>query len=663
MLHHSFVDNGHSNQSVLGVGILYKLTRKQNDRQRVIPGMMLLLILGLILAGCGNGEPEVVATAIPEPTLIPDVGYPQQSPDIARGAAIFAENCTDCHGEFAQGNGPLVLNGQVSVNIADFNDEASTFGQSPIEWFETISVGNLETLMPPWKLSMSEEFRWDVALYTFTLNYQPESVTQGQEIWQETCAECHGIDGTGVDGVGDLTDQAAMVLLSDAALVETLTADIGDVAHDFSEVLDENQRLNSVQYLRVLGLANVDKLVEPVDVADVAPTALPDGPVSTPETTPGVGDGDTIAAADEVMGTVTGRILNGTAGSEVLPNMSVVLTIQDNVGGQETLETLADANGEFIFEDVPILADQFYQTSVFYQEGFFNSDVLPGDPNNPSLDFTVTLYELTDDPTVIISQGVFVQAAPMGTELQVAQLVYFVNISDKIYWPELEEMNGHRGSVKIQVPANAFQIQMMSAPENYILSEDDSSVTYLQPIFPGEELDIRILYLLPNDEEVKVELPVDYITDGWLTIFTPESMSAIGDGIIDLGPQAGEQGVFNAFEEPLALSTGDTIVFEIVTGGGGGFGESSNISRNTLISILLVAGGLLMILGAGFLFWSERKSQKISDEDAKLLVAGLVKQIAELDQMHESGEITEDNYQTQRGKLKARLTKYMKKKK
>ena len=254
MLHNSFVDNGHFNQSVLGVVILDRLTRKQNRRQRAILSMVLLLILGLMLAGCGNGEPDVVATQIPEPTLVPDAGYPQQPPDIARGAAIFAENCTDCHGEFAQGNGPLVLSGQVSVNIADFNDVATTFEQSPLEWFETISVGSLETLMPPWRLSMSEEFRWDVALYTYTLNYQPEDVAQGQELWQATCAECHGSDGTGVDGVGDLTDQAMMVLLSDAALVETLTADIGDIEHDFSEVLDEARRLNAGQYLRAYAL-------------------------------------------------------------------------------------------------------------------------------------------------------------------------------------------------------------------------------------------------------------------------------------------------------------------------------------------------------------------------------------------------------------------------
>src|SRR5258705_4356331 len=79
----------------------------------------ILLIIGVAsLTACGGlaGEPPIVATFPPQPTSLPDtdVGYPLQPPDLARGAQVFAANCTRCHGTTGAGDGELVKYGQVA---------------------------------------------------------------------------------------------------------------------------------------------------------------------------------------------------------------------------------------------------------------------------------------------------------------------------------------------------------------------------------------------------------------------------------------------------------------------------------------------------------------------------------------------------------------------
>jgi len=65
------------------------------------------------------------------------------------GASIFAQNCTRCHAANGGGNGELVAAGNVPYP-GDMTDRFAVAEDTPAEWFNTITVGNLENLMPPW---------------------------------------------------------------------------------------------------------------------------------------------------------------------------------------------------------------------------------------------------------------------------------------------------------------------------------------------------------------------------------------------------------------------------------------------------------------------------------------------------------------------------------
>jgi mono/diheme cytochrome c family protein len=122
------------------------------------------LLVALLLAACSDlgGEPRIVAT-FPPATSVPETNPPAARPDIMLGAAIFAENCTRCHGIGGQGDGELVLTGQLPDAPPDFTDEATARDMTLVEWYEIITHGRLERFMPPWRDSLSESERWAVA--------------------------------------------------------------------------------------------------------------------------------------------------------------------------------------------------------------------------------------------------------------------------------------------------------------------------------------------------------------------------------------------------------------------------------------------------------------------------------------------------------------------
>lgn len=149
----------------------------------LIGGMMCLLLSGL-LSGCEGlaGQLEVVATLPPPEQLLPETtetaSNAEQEPlNLARGAQIFATRCASCHGENGNGQGELVLSGEVGA-IPSFLDTEHMQSQTREAYYDVITNGRLEKLMPPWSEALSERERRTVAEYVYLLHTLPENAYQ-----------------------------------------------------------------------------------------------------------------------------------------------------------------------------------------------------------------------------------------------------------------------------------------------------------------------------------------------------------------------------------------------------------------------------------------------------------------------------------------------------
>ena len=109
----------------------------------------------------------------------------QDSPDTNQGAVIFDQSCASCHGEFGMGDGPdseLIDNAVAAIGSVDFARLAK-----PVDWYNMVTNGNLETFMPP-SMNRSDQERWDVVSYLYAMSTPEEALVSGDALFQENCA-------------------------------------------------------------------------------------------------------------------------------------------------------------------------------------------------------------------------------------------------------------------------------------------------------------------------------------------------------------------------------------------------------------------------------------------------------------------------------------------
>jgi mono/diheme cytochrome c family protein len=612
--------------------------------------LLIGLLLIVALAACSGlgGEPRIVATQLP-PTAAPqDLGYPAEPPDLLLGAQLFATNCTACHGTNGSGNGELVAAGQVSAP-PDFTDPTNAADQTPADYFEVITNGRIENLMPPWRDALTESERWAVTLYTYTLAYGGDDLTHGEDVYRAECAECHGPNGEG-DGeraaeltrpVIDLTDPIELTTLSDDALYSLVTEGVGDQMPAFGDDLSEDDRRAVVRYLRSLSLANTD-VIGSAPEATLEPADLPES------------------------ATVTGQIVNGTEGGELPDDLPVTLyRLEETADGirDEAFETTTDTEGRFTLADVPLNVNSSYILSAFYRDRLFTGELLSTEMLLAEDGISLNVYEPTEDPSVITITSVTSTVNAVGDGLQVLQEFIFENNSDRVYTNSLQVGEGSFASVVVGLPPGAAGLAFAGASNRFVVSEEQQVVVDTVPVWPGRPHGVQLSYFIPYDGSgAVIEQPVYFNLDGTVRLLMwPPSLNITSEQLMSVGEQTVQGQTYDAYEGELTLAPGGTIRYDL-----SGQTQSTAAPQITPVgsnTTILLVGGLLIeiVLIVGVLYWyfRRRSRKQAAPPDRNTLIDGLIRQIAELDDAHDRGDMDDAAYDNQRSQLKARLTDLM----
>ena len=221
-----------------------------------------------LLAGCSLAEDITPPpnyrppTQAPEQPAADEVAFPQTPPDPAQGEAIYAEKCLPCHGESGLGDGPQA--GNLPNPAAPIGSPDLARQARPVDWYRIVTVGNLDKFMPGFSQGLTDSQRWDVVAYTYSLSVSPAELEQGQTLYNQNCADCHGETGQG-DGsqAASLPAQPAawnqdlesLAQLSADDMAQLMTG--GVEGHpDFSDELDESERYSVAAYARTLSFAS-----------------------------------------------------------------------------------------------------------------------------------------------------------------------------------------------------------------------------------------------------------------------------------------------------------------------------------------------------------------------------------------------------------------------
>ncbi len=583
-----------------------------------------LIAATLLLAACGGlaGQQVIVATLTPVPT---EISKPQGLADLTNGAKIFQTNCTSCHGANGAGQGELVLSKQVGA-IPSFLDWEAVSKQRPQEYFSIITNGKLEKLMPPWKNALTPAERWDVTMYVYTLRYNADQIARGAEVYAAECAKCHGETGQG-DGpemiqdnrnAAALTDVAGLATVDDSAYLTTIREGVGTEMPAYQGKLSDADIHAVAAYAREFTV----KQGKPA----VTPTSL----------------------------TLRGTVTNGTAGNFVPADTVVFLRYGSVAAGLKTLQTTVKPDGTYEFTNVPYAADAGYVTFVSYLGNNFTSNVLTADTAVGG-DLPIMVYDPTEDPRLVtisqIDMDIETQTvANVGTGLVIGQTITYHNGSDRVF--ALPAQSGQVAvSLLIQMPPGAVMLQV-DDPSRYIMADKQGAIIDTLPVLPGDHV-VNFTYYLPYSNGAVVDQPFTNAIKGTVTVRLAPTHLRLLDERFTLKPIA-EGEAFHTYTAQIETPYNDSLRYEI-SGALTPPTTTDNprlVTSNTLVPVLL---GLLLlvIVVTGFLIIRARQPNSQGQIDA------LVRRIAELDLLHQQGQLNHDAYQRQRQELKAQLAVLM----
>ena len=566
----------------------------------------LLSLLALALAACGGlgGEPEIAATAPPPgaQATAPETESRWKA-DIKQGAAIFAEHCVECHGIGGDGRGNLVAAGSVARPL-DMTNRSLVAVKSPLEWFEIITTGRIEDLMPPWENALSERQRWDVALYSYTLAYDDELLANGERVWREGCGECE------------------------------LPAVVPPV---FSDV-DYGAKLNRELFRSALRDAEAEAAAAYARFASLSADAAEE-------------DGERLS-----LGALDGQVLPGTAGS-LLPEQTLLrLRYGNNEVGFSFAETTAAADGNFQFNEIPLTGEFEYVIGAVYDERFFSRRVFPGEAPAP----TITVYDATHDPLVVSVARIELYIEPvtlpdLGAGLYISQILTYRNSSDRVYTSGRGFDDGRQASLLIQFPLGA-RFLSGAADGRFVVVEGierlpDSAID-TQPVLPGEAHQLIHEYWLPYDGAATFEQAFNNLIDAAVTVTLPRSLLLDSDWL-RLTHEASAEG-YKTYSADLKLARDPALRFGIsgdptATSSDEAMIVTSEALPALLLGAVAVGGGLLG--GIGLL----RRRQDLSGSEIERLVG----ELARLEDAHDQGRINHDLYHHRRREVKAKLAQLM----
>lgn len=615
------------------------------------------LLLLFALSGClslaeditpppGMEAPPILDTPVTQPTaMAAEPVFSSFPPDPNRGAMIYIDKCAPCHGETGLGDGPDASS--LENPVPAIGSATLARKSSPADWYIMVTQGNMGKFMPPFS-SLSDQERWDVVAYIYTLSSPPEILAQGETLFFTECAECHGDDGK--QGVVNLTDQSFMSERTAEDMVAFITK-----GHELMPAFDdfvEDDLWALTAYLRSLTFAPVEGSILP-EISEVEAEVQESDTSSEIES-----ESSTAASSNDGFGNVTVSIVN--ASNAALPaDLEVTLRGYDEMAEVYT-QTLTLAEGtDITFESVPLPSERMYFATIEYSNAVYGSDVLVVETGaSDELALDITYYAPTTDTSILRVDRlhVFLSFVDEHT-LEIFQLYIFSNPTDQVLVPDKDD----EAAVNFVIPANASNLYV----------EENMSVAYKKTgagfgivnIYPDEAPSQTVFsYQMPyEDRKLDLSIPIGMDANAVIVMAPANGFKVKSDLLEDTGSRDFEGVSYNTYTG-VNLKTGNNL--DLSLSGrprtGTSFIATDSDSNTSLVIGLAGLGGALVLAGI-FLWYRSRADEDEVFEDGweddlyGETTEDLMDAIIALDDLYRTGGLPEGAYRVRRAELKERL--------
>ncbi len=158
-----------------GICLIITIVVAERRRYRAMAASIAVLVILGVISWLAL-RPGIVEA---NPTSFYASTQPFAAPSIARGAPLYAQNCSVCHGASGRGDGPLA--GKLPIRPADLT-EPHLFAHKVGELYWWISNGRDNGVMPGFANKLTPDQRWDLINFVLARTSGVQSQNVGSQI-------------------------------------------------------------------------------------------------------------------------------------------------------------------------------------------------------------------------------------------------------------------------------------------------------------------------------------------------------------------------------------------------------------------------------------------------------------------------------------------------
>ncbi len=352
-----------------------------------------------------------------------------------------------------------------------------------------------------------------------------------------------------------------------------------------------------------------------------------------------------ILASEPGNGIIEGLIINMTAGGSNVADQEITLNIYLNGAEVDTVASMTDYEGQFIFEGLSTAPGYGYEIVANFQRVEYKSERLNFDDGEIAKYTEVIIYDsTTNDEAIKIAMSHMIIYVEEDI-LLVKEYYLLVNEADRTYI-------GASGEVDTEVlyfslPEGATELQPTMGLMDCCIVMNENGFTDIMPALPGMK-EVGYSYRLhPDSGTFTFSQMIHYPINRLDVLVQDGDIQVASNQLSDDEPMH----INDIHYEHLSgqdFAAGDTLVMRL-----------SGLPRTETQGIALWVLLAVLVIGISFVFiflMKKKRLQPVSDEGSlNLHKQQLLDELAELDDNFEDGNISEEAYRKLRAEKKAEL--------
>ncbi|MEJ2208471.1 MAG: hypothetical protein P8129_05470 [Anaerolineae bacterium] len=369
-------------------------------------------------------------------------------------------------------------------------------------------------------------------------------------------------------------------------------------------------------------------------------------------------------------GVLEGTVVNGTQdGPEIGAGLAVTLHVIQDTAEVQTLETETGAGGSFRFEGLntdPAL--EYWLEAVYLDVATSSPDPYQFEEGQTQIDATLTVYETTSDDSAIRAGSVHIIAESFGEVLRLSEIHFYGNTGDRAYVGTPGE-DGRPRTVFIPLPQGATGVALDEGIPTDRFIEVDGGLWDTDPVPPGGETTLVFFsyHLLVGGDTVPVEREFAYPVDSLNILLAQPGLTLRSDQLQSRGMQSFEDRTYEMYALGSGLGAGESLSIDLVPMDTGETAAGTMTGGETEVTGVAAEGnqGLLRTIGFALAFLAvgavvayslgtrghHPRRRRGPDRAPDAGTRRLLVELADLEEAHEAGQVTEADYLRRRTEI------------